>query len=39
MIQINIQKFVAFIHMKNEPSEREIKKTIPFTISSRSIHI
>ena len=37
MIQINIQKFVAFTHMKNEPSEREIKKTTQFTITSKSI--
>ena len=35
--KINIQKFVAFLYMNNDLSEREIKKTIPFTIASKRI--
>ena len=35
--KINIQKSVAFLYTKNNISEREIKKTIPFTITSRRI--
>ena len=35
--KINIQKFVAFLYTNNELSEREIKKTIPFTIASKRI--
>ena len=31
--KINIQKLVAFLHTNNELSERETKKTIPFTIA------
>ena len=31
--KINIQKCVAFLYTNNELSEREIKKTIPFTIA------
>ena len=31
---INIQKSVAFLYTKNELSERETKKTIPFTVVS-----
>ena len=34
---MNIQKSVAFLHTNNELSEREIKKAIPFTITSRRI--
>ena len=30
--KINIQKSVAFLYANNELTEREIKKTIPFTI-------
>ena len=33
--KINIQKSVAFLYTNNELSEREIKKTIPFTIVSK----
>ena len=32
--KINTQKSLAFLYTNNERSEREIKKTIPFTISS-----
>ena len=32
--KLNIQKSVAFLYTNNELSEREIKKTIPFTIAS-----
>ena len=35
--KINIQKSVSFLHTINKPSEREIKDTIPFTISSKRI--
>ena len=35
--KINIQKSVAFLYANNEPSEREIKKTIPFIIASKRI--
>ena len=35
--KINIWKFVAFLYTNNEISEREIKKTIPFTIASKRI--
>ena len=35
--KINIQKSVAFLYANNELTEREIKKTIPFTIASRRI--
>ena len=35
--KINIQKSVAFLHANNEVTEREIKKTIPFTIASKRI--
>ena len=31
LYQINIQKSVAFLYTNNELSEREIKKTVPFT--------
>ena len=33
--QINVQKSLAFLYTNNERSEREIKETIPFTITSR----
>ena len=29
----NTQKSVAFLYTNNEPIEREIRKTIPFTIA------
>ena len=35
--KINIQKSVVFLYANNELSEREIKKTIPFTIASKRI--
>jgi len=33
----NIQKSVAFLYTNNQISEREIKETIPFTITSKRI--
>ena len=33
--KINIQKSVAFLYANNELTEREIKKTIPFTVASK----
>ena len=33
--KINIQKSVAFLNANNELTEREIKKTIPFTIAPK----
>ena len=33
--KINIQNSVAFLYISNKLSEREIKKTIPFTIASK----
>ena len=30
---MNIQKSVAFLYTNNEVAERDIKKTIPFTIT------
>ena len=33
--KINTQKSTAFLYTNNERSEREIRKTIPFTITSR----
>ena len=33
--KINVQKSVAFLYTNNELSEREIKETIPFTITSK----
>ena len=35
--KINIQKSAMFIYTNNELSEREIQKTIPFTITSKRI--
>ena len=32
--KINTQKSVAFLYTNNKRSEREIKETIPFTITS-----
>ena len=34
---MNIQKSVAFLYTNNKLAEREIKKTIPFTISTKRI--
>ena len=38
--KINIQKLVAFLYTNNELSERETKKTIPFTgaIRKKKVH-
>ena len=36
--KINIQKSVAFLYANNELREREIKKTIPFTIATKRIN-
>ena len=35
--KINIQKSVAFLYTNNELAEREIRKTIPFTVASQRI--
>ena len=35
--KINIQKFVAFLYTNNELSERELKETIQFTVTSKRI--
>ena len=35
--KINTQKSLAFLHTNNEISEREIKKTIPLTITQKII--
>ena len=35
--KINTQKYLAFLYANNERSEREIKETIPFTISAKRI--
>ena len=35
--KINTQKSLAFLYTNNEKSEREIKKSIPFTISTKII--
>ena len=35
--KINTKKFVAFPHTNDELTEREIRKTIPFTIASKRI--
>ena len=35
--KINIQKLIAFIYANNKLTEREIKKTTPFTIASKRI--
>ena len=36
--KINIQKSAAFLYANNELTEREIKKTIPFTIASKQLN-
>ena len=33
--RINTQKYVVFLYTNNKRSEREIKETIPLTISSK----
>ena len=35
--KINTQKSVAFLYINNELSEREVKKAVSFTISSKGI--
>ena len=35
--KINVQKLVEFLYTKNEATEREIKKLIPFTIATKTI--
>ena len=35
--KINVQKPIALFYANNEPLEREIKRTIPFTIASKRI--
>ena len=37
VFKICIQKLVAFVYSNNQSSEKEIKKTITFTIASRRI--
>ena len=34
---INTQKSLAFLHTDNKKSEREVKESIPFTISTKRI--
>ena len=35
--KISVQKSVAFLYTNNELSEKEMKKTIPFTIASKRV--
>ena len=35
--KVNAQKSLAFLYTNNKRSEREIKETIPFTITSKRI--
>ena len=35
--KINTEKSLAFLYTNNERSEREVKETIPFTITSKRI--
>ena len=35
--KINTQKSLAFLYTNNEKTERDIKKTIPFTIATKRI--
>ena len=35
--KINTQKFLAFLYINNEKTEREIKDTIPFTIAKKGV--
>ena len=37
--KVNIQKPLAFLHMNNEKSEREIKEAIPFSIVTTTTKI
>jgi hypothetical protein len=36
---INLQKSLAFLYTNNEDTEKEYKKTIPFTIASKKSNI
>ena len=36
--RINAQKSLAFLYTNDEKSEREIKETLPFTISTKRIN-
>ncbi len=35
--KINLHKSVAFLYSSNEPTEKELKNTIPFTIATKRI--
>ena len=35
--KINAQKFIAFLYINDEKSEREIKETLPFTIATKRL--
>ena len=35
--KINIQKLIAFLYTNNKTSGKKIKKTIPFTVASKTI--
>ena len=35
--KVNAQKYLAFLHTNNKGSEREIRETSPFTITSKSL--
>ena len=35
--KINTQKSLAFLYINNEKSEKEIKESIPFTITTKRI--
>ena len=35
--KVNAQKYLAFLYTNNKGSEREIRVTFPFTITSKSI--
>jgi hypothetical protein len=36
--KINLQKSLAFLYANNKETEKEYKKTIPFTIASKKIN-
>ena len=37
--RINTQKSLAFLYTNNEKSEREIKESIPFAITTKELNI
>ena len=37
--KINTQKSLVFLYTNNEKSEREIKKSVPFTIATKELNI